>query len=69
MDSHLNKPASGAVPDDGEDRKWQEIVRDHLSSLRFGVVEIVVHESRVVQIQKTEPVRLDQSHPEHKSKI
>jgi hypothetical protein len=43
---------------------WLEIVRDHVNSLRFGAVEIVVHDSRVVQIEKTERVRLDKSQPE-----
>lgn len=40
---------------------WLEIVRRHVGSLDFGVVQIVVHGSRVVQIEKTERVRL--SHP------
>jgi hypothetical protein len=38
---------------------WEEIVRHHVESLRFGVVQIVVHENRVVQIERTEKVRLD----------
>jgi len=38
---------------------WLEIVRQQVSSLRFGVVEIVVHDSRVTQIEKTERLRLD----------
>jgi hypothetical protein len=29
--------------------------------MRFGVVQIVVHESRVVQIERTEKLRLDRS--------
>ena len=37
---------------------WQEIVRQHVESLRFGTVEIIVHDSRVIQIEKTERVRL-----------
>jgi len=39
---------------------WVELVRSHIASLRFGVVQIVVHDSRVVQIEKTEKVRFDQ---------
>jgi len=38
---------------------WLEIVRRHVGSLRFGVVQIVVHDSQVTQIDKTERVRLD----------
>ena len=42
-----------------EDLKWLELVTQHVKSLRYGVVEIVVHDSRVIQIEKTERVRLD----------
>lgn len=38
---------------------WLETVRGQVASLRFGVVQIVVHDSRVVQIERTEKVRLD----------
>ncbi len=37
---------------------WKKIVESHVDSLRFGVVQIVVHDSRVVQIERTEKVRL-----------
>ena len=39
---------------------WVEIVRRHVESLEFGVVQIVVHGSHVVQIERTEKVRLQQ---------
>ena len=39
---------------------WVGIVAKQVESLKFGVVQITVHESRVVQIEKTEKVRLDQ---------
>lgn len=38
---------------------WLEIVRQQVGSLRFGVVQIVVHDSQVTQIDKTERVRLE----------
>ena len=38
---------------------WLEIVKQQVGSLRFGVVQIVVHDSRVTQIETTERVRLD----------
>lgn len=41
------------------DARWIHLVRDQVDTLRFGVVQIVVHESRVVQIERTERVRLD----------
>lgn len=40
---------------------WLEIVRRQVASLRFGVVQIVVHDSQVTQIDKTERVRLKES--------
>jgi len=39
---------------------WVEIVSQQVASLKFGVVQITIHESRVVQIEKTEKVRLEQ---------
>jgi hypothetical protein len=42
--------------------EWLEIVRGHVASLRYGVVQIVVHDSRVIQIEKTERVRLEKAH-------
>ena len=43
----------------GEKTGWLEVVRRQVGSLRFGVVQIVVHDSQVTQIEKTERVRLD----------
>jgi hypothetical protein len=43
---------------------WLEIVRRQVGSLRFGVVQIVAHDSRVTQIDKTERVRLEKAHGE-----
>ena len=37
---------------------WLEIVRQNVQSLRFGVVQIVVHDSKVTQIERTEKTRL-----------
>jgi hypothetical protein len=42
----------------GKDAGWLEIVRRQVGSLRFGVVQIAVHDSQVTQIEKTERVRL-----------
>jgi hypothetical protein len=38
---------------------WLETVRNQVASLRFGMVQIVVHDSQVVQIERTEKLRLD----------
>jgi hypothetical protein len=44
-----------------ESGPWLAIVADKVQSLRFGVVQVVVHDSRVVQIERTERIRLDQA--------
>jgi hypothetical protein len=36
-------------------------VRRQVRSLRFGVVQIVVHNARVVQIERTEKLRLNEA--------
>ena len=51
------KPAANA----GEKPDWLEIVRQHVASLRYGVVQVVVHDSQVTQIEITERVRLDKA--------
>jgi hypothetical protein len=38
---------------------WLDIVRRQVETLHYGVVQIVVHDSQVTQIDKTERVRLD----------
>jgi len=53
---------SGALPE------WLALVWRQVGSLRYGVVEIVVHDSRVIQIEKTERVRLERetdNRPQH----
>jgi hypothetical protein len=40
---------------------WETVVRQLVSTLRFGVVQITVHESHVVQVERTEKVRF--AHP------
>jgi hypothetical protein len=47
----------------GKIRDWLEIVRQQVDSLRFGQVQIVVHDSQVTQIDKTERVRLEKNQP------
>jgi hypothetical protein len=38
---------------------WLNVVADQVGSMRFGVVQIIVHENQVVQIERTEKIRLD----------
>jgi hypothetical protein len=38
---------------------WLSVVTDSVKSIRYGVVQIVIHDSRVVQIERTERTRFD----------
>jgi hypothetical protein len=42
-----------------EKANWLEVVKQQVGSLSYGVVQIVVHDSQVTQIERTERVRLD----------
>jgi hypothetical protein len=50
IDSNL--PHNGAMPD------WIALVREKVEGLRYGVVQLVVHDGRVTQIERTEKTRL-----------
>jgi len=59
----MNLGNKNDAPDaQNHDHSWLELVRKQVVSLRFGMVLIVVHDSRVVQIERTEKVRLDHPH-------
>ena len=44
--------------------EWLTIVREKVETLRYGVVQIVIHDSRVTQIERTEKTRLPSPQPE-----
>ncbi len=37
---------------------WIEIVRQKLASMRFGSIQLVVHEGRVTQVESLEKTRI-----------
>ena len=37
---------------------WLQVVAEKARTMRFGVIQIVVHDSQVVQIERTERTRL-----------
>jgi hypothetical protein len=55
-------------PGVGDQLKWLELVVQQVKSLRYGVVEIVVHDSRVIQIERTERLRLDKVQGDNSTK-
>lgn len=58
----------GRIPNPGdriavdEPAEWLQTLAPWVASLRFGVIQLVVHEGRVVQMEKTEKVRLAGTH-------
>lgn len=44
---------------------WLAVIKSQIESLRFGTVQIVVHEAKVVQIERTEKVRFDKPDREY----
>ncbi len=52
MSTPTSSPSLASLPD------WLAIVRAKVEGLRFGVVQIVVHDGKVTQIERTEKTRL-----------
>lgn len=52
-------PAPAPTPVSPADSEWIEVIRQHVASLRFGVIQVVIHEGRAVQIERTEKYRLN----------
>lgn len=44
--------------------EWISLVREKVEGLRYGVVQLVVHDGRVTQIERTEKTRLSGSKSE-----
>ena len=38
---------------------WIDVVREKVEGLRYGVIQLVVHDGRVTQIDRTEKTRID----------
>ena len=57
------EPSTAFSRDDGAQPDWVRVVREKVESLRYGVVQLVVHDGRVTQIERTEKTRLSQPAP------
>jgi hypothetical protein len=57
MKSSDDQSANGVKVQDFPE--WLELVRRQVASLKFGTVQIIVHDSRVTQVERVEKVRLD----------
>jgi hypothetical protein len=60
---------SAALPENPHDEpEWLALVRAQVRDLRYGVVQLVVHDGRVTQIERTEKTRLVSDRPERPSR-
>lgn len=60
----LTMSTSDPIPtSDPEIAAWLQVVERKVAGLRFGSVQIVVHEGRVTQIESTEKFRLQSRVP------
>jgi hypothetical protein len=63
-DGNLSKMSTNQIKQERESIEkpaWLEEVRRQVGSLHYGMVQIIVHDSKVTQIENTERVRLDKS--------
>jgi hypothetical protein len=54
------------ISDEKTNLNWIDLVQRQVASLQFGVVQITVHDGRVVQVETTERLRFDKPQPEAK---
>lgn len=54
----MSSPTTTEIKPDTLTPEWLDIVKQKVESLRFGVVQIVVHDARVTQIERTEKTRI-----------
>jgi len=45
--------------------EWLSIVREKVETLRYGVVQIVIYDSQVTQIERTEKTRIESRQNSH----
>lgn len=61
------KPLASERPaSEGSTADWLEVVRQNVTNLRFGSVQIIVHDGRVTQVESIEKTRFVAAPPERK---
>jgi hypothetical protein len=58
-------PTKVAIASPAEGGEWHTELLRQIASLRFGVIQVVIHEGRVVQIERTEKFRVGQGSKAH----
>lgn len=52
----MSKTTLSPAPESTE--PWVEIIRQKLASMRFGSIQLIVHEGRVTQVESLEKTRI-----------
>jgi hypothetical protein len=61
----MSRPAQINAPKEAAaEPGWLKLVRQGVGSLRYDVVQDIVHDGHVIQIEKTERVGLEKQRPE-----
>ncbi|BCU79184.1 YezD family protein [Luteolibacter sp. LG18] len=63
------KTTDRIVPINGSNSDWLEVVRTKVEALRFGSVQIIVHDGRVTQIEALEKTRFNSPREENGQSI
>jgi hypothetical protein len=61
----MSTEATSHPPQLPSEPEWLALVRDKVRDLRYGVVQLVVHDGRVTQIERTEKTRITAEREEH----
>jgi len=64
----MNPPLTELREPEGPKTDWLEIVRSNVSNLRFGSVQISVHDGRVTQVASIGKTRCVTARNEHQSR-
>jgi hypothetical protein len=50
------------------EQRWLEVVREKVRGIRFGSIQITVHEGRVTQVESVEKTRIDPERQEERGR-
>jgi hypothetical protein len=62
----MNHPSD--KPNAAAEQRWLEVVREKVRTIRFGSVQITVHDGRVTQVEAIEKTRIDPERPEERGR-
>ena len=55
----MSTESSAATAAPSSEPEWLALVRSQVRTLKYGMVQLVIHDGRVTQIERTEKTRLD----------